>query len=101
MSPIYTVQYQSKYWDIRNTTVSNNGDCFFCGGKFKKNEDLSEMEFGLLRSEIMKYLSNDMQMFSSATDQEISDLRDHIKRKIKPVEVCHVMFQIIEDSRSS
>ncbi|KAK6112517.1 Cytochrome oxidase c subunit VIb family protein [Brugia pahangi] len=77
---------QSKYWDIRNTTVSNNGDCFFCGGKFKKNEDLSEMEFGLLRSEIMKYLSNDMQMFSSATDQEISDLRDHIKRKIKPVE---------------
>lgn len=44
---------QSKYWDIRNTTISDNGDCCICGEKFKKNEDLSEMEFSLLKSEIM------------------------------------------------
>uniref|UniRef100_A0A0R3RZ80 PRORP domain-containing protein n=1 Tax=Elaeophora elaphi TaxID=1147741 RepID=A0A0R3RZ80_9BILA len=77
---------QSKYWDIRNTSVSGNGDCCICGGKFKKNEDLSEMEFSSLRSEIMKYLSDDMQVFSSATDQEISDLKKHIKQKIKSAE---------------
>ncbi|EFO23268.1 hypothetical protein LOAG_05218 [Loa loa] len=35
---------------------------------------------------IRKYLSDDMQLFSSATDQEISDLRKHIKRKVKPLE---------------
>uniref|UniRef100_A0A8R1TRQ0 PRORP domain-containing protein n=1 Tax=Onchocerca volvulus TaxID=6282 RepID=A0A8R1TRQ0_ONCVO len=77
---------QSKYWDIRNTTVSDNGDCCICGDKFKKNEDLSKMEFSLLRNEIMKYLFDDMQLFSSATDQEISNLRKHIKREIRPLE---------------
>uniref|UniRef100_A0A1I7W1Z6 PRORP domain-containing protein n=1 Tax=Loa loa TaxID=7209 RepID=A0A1I7W1Z6_LOALO len=86
MSHFNSIIRQSKYWDIRNATISDNGDCYVCGGKFEKNKDLSEMEFSLLRSEIMKYLSDDMQLFSSATDQEISDLRKHIKRKVKPLE---------------
>ncbi|VDK81036.1 unnamed protein product [Litomosoides sigmodontis] len=72
----------SKYWDIGSPTISDAGDCCICGGKFKKNEDLSEAEFNLLRSEIIKYLSDDMQVFFSATDQEISDLKKHIKREI-------------------
>ncbi|MCP9263003.1 Vacuolar protein sorting-associated protein 45 [Dirofilaria immitis] len=77
---------QSKYWNIKNTTVSDDGNCCICGEKFKKNEDLSKMEFNLLRDEIKKYLSDDMQIFSSATDQEISNLRKHIKRRINSLE---------------
>ncbi|KAL3990243.1 Cytochrome oxidase c subunit VIb family protein [Acanthocheilonema viteae] len=99
---------QSKYWDIKNTTISDNGDCCICGGKFKKNEDLSEMEFNLLKKEIMKYLSDDMQVFSSATDQEIFNLKKHIKQEIKSpedrqslvVDALNVLYTGINNMRS-
>ncbi|CAG9534126.1 unnamed protein product [Cercopithifilaria johnstoni] len=99
---------QSKYWDIRKTTILDNGDCCICGGKFKKNEDLSETEFSLLKNEIMKYLSDDMHVFSSATDQEISDLKRHIKQEIKSpegrqslvVDALNVLYTGINNVRS-
>ncbi|CAG9534125.1 unnamed protein product [Cercopithifilaria johnstoni] len=57
---------------------------------------------------IGKYLSDDMHVFSSATDQEISDLKRHIKQEIKSpegrqslvVDALNVLYTGINNVRS-
>lgn len=74
---------QSRFWDVSDATLTADGQCNHCGEVFQRNEDLSEKEFVTLKNELLKYLSEDMKVFTSATEREISDLRRYVKQKME------------------